>query len=267
MDTNDIVSVVTNFASIPDVKKIHLFSIGNTFSKLFIFNTVILLATFIISGYRSNAIQILIPLVIAYQIRIKPIKSINVLLIVATGALIMFVIGVTRSGAELNMDEYDAMTYLRDFRPANAATIYMINYVDSKGPTWGTNMIFPVLSIIPGLQSIVNVFVNIKDLDPTSSVFFTHEFSSESGFGTNIIGDLYYSFGFLGVLVLMFLYGFFLHRISNSNSNYGIVMLLVFSGNAMFAPRVEFCYIIRAIAWSVIFLFLLQTISNTNTKY
>jgi oligosaccharide repeat unit polymerase len=257
-----IVSIVTNFASMPDLRRIGLFPIGRNLSILFVINSIILIGTFLLSGYRSNAIQIIIPIVLAYQIKYRPIKPILVLIILLSGSLIMFFIGMTRSGNDFNASSYTTLTYLRDFKPANAANTYLINYVDTSGPTGGSNMLFPILSIIPGLQFIINLFININTLAPVSSKFFTVSFNSDSGFGTNIIGDIYYSFGFLGVVVLMFIYGCFLRRFTNAKNNYELVMFLVFSGNAMFAPRVEYCYIIRSIAWSVIFLFLIRFISK-----
>ena len=214
------------------------------------------------SGYRSNVIQLIIPLVIAYQIKFKHLNAGVVLVGLAVGALLMVFIGLTRSGDEFNTNDYTALTYLRDFKPANAANTFFVNHVDTFGPTGGTNMIFPVLSFIPGLQFIANSFVSIQEMAPASSSMFTEAFSSNSGFGTNIIGDLYYSFGFVGVVLLMFLYGSFLCKFSRAKSNYQIVMFLIFCGNAVFAPRVEYCYIIRSIAWSAIFLYFITFITK-----
>lgn len=257
-----IVSIVINFASLPDSRRIRSVSFIYSFPLLFIINSIILIGTFLISGYRSNAIQIIIPLILAYQIKFKPLKTSSVLVVLSLGALLMFFIGMTRSGSEFNMGEYTTLTYLRDFKPSNAATTFLINHVDYNGPTGGTNMVFPVLSIVPGLQSFVNNFVSVDLMAPVSSDLFTSAFSSNSGFGTNIIGDLYYSFGFPGVVLLMFLYGTFVCRLSRGKGNYKLVMFLVFAGNAMFAPRVEFCYIIRSIAWSVIFLGIIDILSR-----
>ena len=253
-----IVSVVTTFASLPNRKGTFHLSIIHSFALLFIVNSIILIGTFLLSGYRSNAIQIIIPIVLAYQIKYKPLKPLTVIGVFAVGALLMFFIGMTRSGDAFDTTGYSTLTYLRDFKSANSATIFLVNYADMHGVTYGTNMIFPILSIIPGLQSVVGLFVDSQMIAPVSSATFTMAFSSNSGFGTNIIGDIYYTFGFLGVIVLMFIYGCFLRRFSNAKNNYEIVMFLVFSGNAMFAPSVEYCYIIRSIAWSVIFLFLVR---------
>lgn len=262
-----IVSIVTNFGSISkNVKQIHFLSLRNTFSVLFIINSIILIGTFLLSGYRSNAIQILIPLVIAYQIRFKPIKPALVLLLLMGGAFLMFFIGIVRTGDTFNLNDYSLIVYLRDFKPANAATIYMIAYADQHGVTGGSNMLFPILSIIPGLQSIVGLFVDINTVSPVSSVFFTKAFSSDSGFGTSITGDLYYTFGYIGVLVLMYLYGRCLSRLSQYKNKYELVLFLSFSGNALFAPRVEFCYIIRSLAWSVIFLYLIINLSKNKAN-
>ena len=45
-------------------------------------------------------------------------------------------------------------------------------------------------------------------------------------------------------------------------SLYAFPLLMVLSGNAIFAPRVEYCYILRSLSYTVIFLFIILTLAN-----
>lgn len=109
-----------------------------------------------------------------------------------------------------------------------------------------------ILSIVPFLQSLFIFFCGNDFLVMSSSRFFTKEMTSDSGLGTAIIGDIYYSFGLCGVCVLMFFLGFICRKLSKGKSFVCIIMYLVFLGNSIFASRVEFFYIVRMVAFSAI---------------
>lgn len=78
--------------------------------------------------------------------------------------------------------------------------------------------------------------------------------STQGGLGTALIGDIYYSFGIIGVVVLMFLIGLLVNKLSRThNSPYAMALLIVLAGNALFSPRVEYCYILRSLSYTIIF--------------
>ena len=103
------------------------------------------------------------------------------------------------------------------------------------------------------MQSVViGLFGNI--FGSPSSIVFTHEIFNryDSGMGTNIIGDLYYTGGILCVLILMYFLGWIVKRTSNTKNRYAILLLLCLVGNSVFMPRVEFFYIARTCSFSII---------------
>ena len=216
----------------------------------FYLNSAFLLIPLLVSGYRSNFAQLLIPMIMLYSMSIKRIKGIRLILLLLGGVVILQIIGFTRNGDELNTEQLETMDYLRDFIGPNGALSFLINYTDHHGITGGSNYLLSTLSFIPYLQSVALLFVDPANFAPSSSSFYTHTFDSASGLGTNIIGDLYYTFGPLGVVILMFVMGWFLRRLYHFRTPIGLAMLMVFSGNALFASRVEYTFIIRAVAWS-----------------
>ena len=257
-----IVSVVTNFSILLRKHIVSIKCIILKSDKLFIVNTLILLSLFLLSGYRSNALQILIPIFLAYNVFAKSVNGFKILLFLFIGALLMIIIGLTRQGENLNWNDYTILTYVRDFMAANAATQFFINYVEVNGATGGTNMVMQIASVIPFLQSAISLFVDTSNFSNTSSFVFTNYYNTGSGLGTSLIGDILYTFGFWGIPILMFLLGGFVRIISKGSNLYMLIMYFIFIGNAIFAPRVEYCYIIRSLAWGCILLFFVRLFSG-----
>lgn len=195
---------------------------------------------------------------------------IKVIALILAGYIFMVFIGLIRSGdtgGDLGQDSL-FLTFVYDFVSANGANSFLIDYTDKYGITGGSNMILQTLSIIPFFQSIILSFVSKDNFAPNSSKFFTESFmdSTQGGLGTALIGDIYYSFGIVGVIILMFLIGLLVNKLSRAhNSPYAIALLIMFSGNALFAPRVEYCYILRSLSYTIIFLYIILSVSHNRS--
>ena len=252
-----IVSILINFSSV-NISRASTWNFINSLPILFKINTGFLLIPLLLSGLRSSTLQLIIPLLLMYSISVKRISAKMMTIILLAGVVIMVFIGFNRTEGGNVFQQDNGVNYLRDFFYANSSELYLIDYADKYGATGGGNMLMPILSIIPFLQSFTAQFIDINQLPPVSSVLYTDAYNTGSGLGTNLIGDLYYSFGFLGVIVLMFIYGVFLKRCNSFKTPYGLVLLLAFSGNALFAPRVEFAYIIRSLSYCVLILYIIN---------
>lgn len=238
---------------------------------LFYFNTVLLVIPLLLSGLRSSALQLLVPLIMMYGIMIKRVNASKVLALICIGYVFMIFIGLTRSGnitGELGRGT-TFLTFVYDFVSANGANSFLIDYTDKYGTTGGSNMLLQIASIIPFLQSFILLFVKKDSLASYSSVLYTDTFmdSTQGGLGTALIGDIYYSLGLVGVIILMFLIGYFINRLSRAhNSPYALALMMVISGNALFAPRVEYCYILRSLSYTVILLYIILLFSHNNSS-
>lgn len=122
------------------------------------------------------------------------------------------------------------------------------------------------MSIVPYLQSIVSNFVDFDTFATPSSRYFTWNFDSDSGLGTNIIADIYYTFGFVGVVVLMFILGRMCTVFSTYKNKYYFLVYIIFTGNAIFSARVEFPYVLRMLAWGCLFLLVVNILSISKLK-
>lgn len=241
--------------------------IANVFSfdKLFVINTLIITIFLLMSGYRSQAMQVILPLLICFSVFVKQISARNVFVILICGMMLMVIIGMTRSGGEFESD-LSYITYFRDFNAANSSLGFFIDEVERKGITGGSNYIPQVLSIVPYLQSIVSNFVDFDTFATPSSRYFTWNFDSDSGLGTNIIADIYYTFGFVGVVVLMFILGRMCTVFSTYKNKYYFLVYIIFTGNAIFSARVEFPYVLRMLAWGCLFLFAVIFFSKPKSR-
>lgn len=236
--------------------------------KLFLLNSIIIIVFLLLSGYRSQAMQIIIPLIICYNVYVKRISAKMFLSILMIGMVVMVVIGMTRSGGDVESD-VTMLYYFRDYNAANASLGFFVDEVNRKGITGGSNYIPQALSIVPFLQSLVGNFVDFNNFALSSSRYYTGIFDTESGLGTNIIGDIYYTFGFVGIIVIMFFMGRFCSYLSNRKDKYTFLMYLIFAGNSIFAARVELLYVVRMLAWGCIILFAVSFVSRlmTNSKF
>lgn len=259
------VAVFASFSSAKFSKSGNVLSNTLKLNKLFLVNSIIIIVFLLLSGYRSQAMQIIIPLLICYSVYVKRISAKMFFTILIAGLVVMVVIGMTRSGGDIERD-VTTLYYFRDFNAANASLGFFVDEVSRNGVTGGSNYIPQTLSIVPFLQSIVGSFVNFDDFALSSSRYYTGVFDTGSGLGTNIIGDIYYTFGLVGVISIMFIMGLFCSYLSNKKNKYVFLMYLIFTGNSIFAARVELLYVVRMLTWGCIILFAITIVARMVTN-
>lgn len=256
------ISSVSNFVTTKYEQGESLWSFIKKLSPLFIINVLVMSIFFLMCGYRSGALQILLPFfaMMAYK---GVLKSKQAVVAIALGFVAMVFIGQLRSRTSTIGEISEEMTlfsFLEDFDAANAATPSLIEYVDFYGNAQFKNAPSQILAIIPFLQQIVFGVFGDDFLKSSSSSVYTNEIchSYYSGMGTNVIGDLYYTGGFWCVLALMLLLGWIVRKTSSSTNKYVLLVSLCLIGNAVFMPRVEFFYIARSCGLSVIIYWLVN---------
>lgn len=111
----------------------------------------------------------------------------------------------------------------------------------------GMFQIQQIVSVIPGLQGIVNkVFYGGNNIFNGSANFITyliHRRPVDYGDGSSVIADLYLDFGAVGVIVVMFLFGRFMSRIEsdvftrNIKLDLRFLVFLSFIANSIYLSR------------------------------
>ncbi len=239
-------------------------------NKIYIFNAVSIISFFLLAGYRSEALSLIFPLLFLYSMFIRKIKKKTLLFVIVLGFFMLVIIGGVRgeSGGLLNINnvastrsELNNISFLfRDFTSANGGLFYLVNFADKNGITWGSNILLQVVSVIPFMQSFIILVFGFKPGMSSSDIFTIglNGMDYTSGLGTNIFGDLYYTFGLGGVIIVMFSFGWFISYLYNKialekriNIYMLIAMCYVF-GNSLYCIRVEFFYIFRNIGLSIL---------------
>ncbi len=222
---------------------------------------LLLVATFVVLmllvGSRTYPIQFLLLLLGAYS-QIKSISLKQFLFLSTFGGILMFYVLVLRSGIDSSSVNYGLLDIFSDLIINNRNTYVAIDYVDRFGITWGESMLLSVCSPIPFLQSVVCNLFNLNPTDLSSSFLITKlslgvDSNFDLGFGTNIIADLYIAFGLIGVIVGMFVLGYFISYLSaNSRNNiYTKTGYLVLMSYSIYIVRAEYFVFLRMLIWSL----------------
>ncbi len=218
---------------------------------------------FLVAGARHMFLTVFLPIVFLYSIYIQKVKTRYVFLGLFIFWFLFVVIRMTRGGETYSSED---VNFVSDFFPASLATSFFIEYTQSHGYTLGSNYLFYVLSIIPFLGGLISQSGVV--VAKSSAQFFTESIfgaNSPTGLGTSMVGDLYYSFGLVGAVVVFFIIGYlvsWMHkRITNSMASiYIIIIYTIFISECFFMPRGSVVSIIRPISLVCITYFILNTL-------
>ena len=141
----------------------------------------------------------------------------------------------------------------------------LVDFADNKGFTFGASMLTSVLGIIPYAGTLVSEISGIPlDFFQASRIttFLEFGFGSDYGLGGNMVGDVYLSFGFIGVFIAFFLFGFFVSTIISNythNVKYYIIYCILLS-DSVFMNRESYFLSLRSVIYSLIIFWLLNNI-------
>ena len=232
-------------------------------NKVYIIITLSVSALIIYTGKRSAALLVLLPVIISYILFIKKISNRKVLLMVLLGGLLMIVAGLSRNTGSMEGQVIDLASSTRDFSMTNVDCTYLIKYTDEHGLYLFRSLIPNFLSGIPVIGPIM-VSVFFSGPSRGSSIICTEGLGgpfSQSGWGTSIVGDLYYNGGFLFVVVYMLFIGWLMSYLYNKFSikkefnAFLLVVYVVMTANAVFSYRSAFDFIYGTIIYATFCLY------------
>ena len=226
---------------------------------------VILVIIHLSSGHRHHSLTVLLSIVFLFTLCIRKLPN-SVLVIGVFGSYLLFsIIGFTRQGTAVNEIEFNAFSMFRDFSTASLATPFFIEYTDQYGFTWGSNYLLQLTSVIPFLSGII---LNLGFTpSPSSYDLYTNVAQNgniASGFGTSLVGDIYYTFGLFGLILAFFGLGYIVSwlvkRISlnQSHSVYETILFIVLISNSVFMPRSDLLSWLRSASLICIVYFMLE---------
>ena len=225
----------------------------NKFFILFIFFASAIL---LIAGTRTIVLQMFLSIIGLYCLFFRPIKLLEFVLLALCGAIFFTVIAFTRKGNVVDIDSF--WDIFMDLIINNRSTYFALSYVDEHGISWGVTMLGYIMKPFPFLQGIV---AKIFGLDPsylTTATLVTVETlgkGSSLGLGTNIIADLYMAFGAWGVVIGMFVLGFYSKKsyyMAKEGSIYYMLFYTVLLSLSVYIVRSEFFYCLNILVWAFV---------------
>lgn len=247
--------------------------------KLFYSTALAYIILFLSIGDRGPGMFLILIIISLYAFYIKKIKFKYLLPVAIVGVLLMHFIGLGRttdySSAEGNiirrgMDKGESETFIESMYNAtesfvvNTRNLYVgIEYVDNNGLNWGETMYISFLAVIPFGQTL---FSTITGVNPKGSAsFFTELVFGEAppyGLGTNLVADVYISFGLIGVVFLFILFGYFVEFFRNKTiSNRSFFSVLTYFSLVYFSvsfPRNGLFMPLKFIIWTFVIYLLLR---------
>ena len=237
------------------------------------FNTTALLIgvyviLFLLIGSRTIPLRVILGAIFLFSVFIKIPKRSLIFLLVGMGAVLMTVLGQVRGeGGEFNVSSVtNVLDFGKDLIMTNRSVYVLMEYADINGYTLGRTMIMSVLCVIPFAMSIFLYLTGLKVGDINSANLITDLYYDNTpntqghiGLGTNIIGDIYVAFGFIGVVILMYFMGYFIRRLYEKTSRGDIIAILLYTTiimDAIYWPRSLYLTPLRTMAWTLLFFWL-----------
>ncbi|OXA92191.1 O-antigen polymerase [Flavobacterium hercynium] len=248
---------------IKDQKKI----IRKYINKTLVLYTIIFIGLILFSGSRTFPLQIILICCALFTMFYKQIGFISFAVLVFIGVIGMFAVNIMRGGGDLS----GLADIVMDLIINNRNTYVAVNYVDVNGLTFGKSMLAVLLAPFPFAQSIIFSIFGINPWDASSASIITKISlggESELGLGTNIIADLYMSFGMIGVMFFMFLLGRYIAKIKYlAKSNiYYLISYTIMISYSVFLVRAEFFFFSRYLLWGLFIIFCIEVYNNSRKK-
>lgn len=156
-------------------------------------------------------------------------------------------------GVEVIIDSPSILwLFLSDF-VVNAKTLYdAVDFTRLNGFLMGTSYVQYLFVFLPMGGSFFTKMLTGLDMDEVRTGNILTSFSDATyGLGTNMVGDLYMNFSFLGVVILMFLLGMLVARVEIPKSKYQLYAYMALFANCIYLVRADI------FSWLTFFVFFL----------
>ncbi|WP_099364937.1 O-antigen polymerase [Sphingobacterium sp. 1.A.4] len=253
-------------------------------NKKLLATCILILLSSIWFGDRGPAIQVFFIGMYFYVTYIKKISLKTLLMLVVFGMFILTMISYTR-GTNSNLrsgslsgtvsEAYNQMTsfntfwdYGMDLIGTNRNLFIAMELKEREGLLYGSSYFPVIFSPIPGLPYFIttSIFNNTPDELSTAYIITDYTGIKDWGMGTNSVGDIYMNFGTLGVIILFYLFGYYIHKLSVQRDIYSILAYALFFGLVIYYPRASLLDQLTLIIRAIIILYVMLRISGNPRK-
>lgn len=248
--------------------------------SFFICNKIILISMFIAIltslyiGDRTIPLYLVLCIIFVYNKFVKPVKLTFVIILALCCGSLFYAIGQTRKGESairevgisgiLNYNSFDRniINYFSDFYPSSEANYLFVKWREDHGGDlyYPSKIFLYMVAPIPFVPSIFsNVFYGVPYTHLSSGYLSTNLYRQfvrniYGGIGTHAVGDIYVSWGVVGIIILFLLLGYVAGK-SYLNSQVNIYSALIYMSlfaDAIYMARASLFDCYRTIIFQII---------------
>lgn len=213
-------------------------------------------------GNRTVFSYLLLPYILCFFAYVKNMNLLKSSIVMVIGVIGMYAVQIIRQGG----DTYSTSLFrmLSDVLIPSQTFIASLEYVDKFGVNYGQSFLPSFFGLVPGLASFIGDSAKMGSAEILTG--YLYDGTSRSGLGTTIIADIYLAFGFVGVVILMYFLGWFVHKTWKNTLNDMLIQVSLFS-TCVFMGRSAYLSPLRLIVWSIIICWILTGMySNGKNK-
>ena len=249
-----------SIAKIKEGKSISFKKYPFSFSKLYYVSLLFYIILLLKSGDRGPILYVIISYSLPYFInKRKKLKLRMAIAGIIVGIIGLNFLGILRNlSGELSyekigetnakmqdMYEGESVLFASTEQLSNVVRAYNVVYdfTQNNGTIKGLGFLNNLIGFIPGLRSYV-IYPSLGVDESTLALLSTDSLStlllnSDHGMGTTCVGDTYYNFGFIGTIILFFIFGSVIRKFDN--------VIFSFEDCSLFVYICAFWYFIFAI--------------------
>lgn len=212
-------------------------------------------------GNRTLFSYLILPFLLSYFSYKKHIDFSKSAIIMCIGVLAMYAIQIIRQGSST----YSTSLFriLSDVIAPSQTFLASLEYVDKFGINYGQSFMPSIYGLIPGLATFIGDSAKVGSAEILTS--YLYDGTNNSGLGTTVIADIYLSFGFIGVVILMFMLGWLVHKTWKNSMNDMLIQVSLFSA-CVFMGRSVYLLPLRFIVWSIVICWILTGFYKSGKK-
>lgn len=247
-------------------------------NKAIILLEVSLILVFLLLGNRGPVIQIVLVITATVMLYVKRISFKILFVIGVVALLVMFTLRTTRQ-----LDNVSASQGISE-AASNANTVWDLfsdlvginfelnagmQYVDENGYLYpGANVIRYIACPIPHLSTVLVGAIYGVEIETVSTEQVIKKYTNHSA-GNHCVIDVYMCFGVVGVIVVFFLFGLLVAKITNglSYSFFSKVFYIYLIGTSLYFPRSSLMYGFRNFVTLYLLILFLGILYNNRKRH
>lgn len=240
--------------------------------KIFVVVLISFIFIFFVAGDRGPVIDVFIIISLLYSVFYKRIKLRTFIFGIFIGSFMMTLLSLGRSrentvggnilsaGLENYNEKVDGVIVTDELAMSNRILYRALDVVPDKHPyLYGMTFASEIVGVIPFGGSTYMELTGVPELYRSSSYFFTilgQGTSFTFGEGTEVLADIYINFGLYGVIILMFLLGYFIsyvmYKFTFGRKHIFIICYVVLVMGALYLNRSHYLDPFKVLIYAIV---------------